>query len=197
MQAYEIFRRCFFLTLAIYLATVVAQADDEAKDGDEKPATAEEKFNDLVLNVPETWEKQKPSSRLRLGQLGIPAAEGDDEGGELVISSFQGGGGGVDMNIPRWIGEFSPEGRSIKVKTGKAEQGEYALADLNGTHLGTSFNRRKEPLENARMLVVVIHVKDENYFLKLTGPEKSITAAEKAFRASFGGNAEEEMDYEF
>ena len=36
-----------------------------------------------------------------------------------------------------------------------------------------------------------------NYFLKLTGPDALVQAAENAFRASFGGDAEQETEYEF
>ncbi|MFN0197710.1 MAG: hypothetical protein ACKVT0_13280 [Planctomycetaceae bacterium] len=193
MNYRDAFRRCFFASLALYLVSVVVLADDEK----EKPETREAKFNELVLNVPATWEDQEPSSKLRLGQFGVPASEGDGEGGQVVVSSFPGGGGGVDMNIPRWLGEFSADGRSIKVKSGTSAQGEYVIADVQGTHVGSSFSRRKVPLEDARLLVVVLHVKDENYFVKLTGPKKTVTEAEEAFRAAFGGNAEEEKDYEF
>ncbi|MEX0726768.1 MAG: hypothetical protein WEB58_03920 [Planctomycetaceae bacterium] len=196
MQTYEIFRRCLFLTMAVYLATVVVQADDEKKN-EAKPATMEVKIKDLELIVPKSWEKQEPTSKIATAQFGIPAAKDDETGAVLVISVIKGGGGGVDMNIPRWLGEFSGEGRSIKVKTAKAEQGEYAIVDLQGTHIGSTFARRQVPLEDARMLVVVMVNNDEGYFLKLTGSKKTVDEAEEAFRASFGGDAEAEKDYEF
>ena len=196
MNAYEVFRRCFFLTLAVYLATVVVHADDEKKD-EEKSATMEVKIKDLELIVPKSWEEQEPTSKIATAQFGIPAAEDDETGAVLVISVIKGGGGGVDMNIPRWLGEFSGEGRSIKVKTAKAEQGEYAIVDLQGTHIGSSFARREVPLEDARMLVVVIAANDEGYFLKLTGSKKTVDEAEEAFRTSFGAKGDEEKDYEF
>ena len=35
---------------------------------------------------PVSWKQGKPSNRLRLAQFEIPAAEGDNEAGELVVS---------------------------------------------------------------------------------------------------------------
>ncbi|HEY4263440.1 MAG TPA: SMP-30/gluconolactonase/LRE family protein, partial [Schlesneria sp.] len=103
--------------------------------GDKAPAgSAEVKIDDITLKVPATWKQQPPANKLRLAQFLIPPAEGDEHPTELVISSFPGGGGGVDANLKRWTDQFSPEERKVKIFSGKSPQGEYVLHDVSGTY---------------------------------------------------------------
>jgi hypothetical protein len=155
----------------------------------------EAKFEDLVLKVPTTWKQQPPASNLRLGQFEIPAAEGDKEPGELTVFNF-GFGGGVKANVDRWIEQFEPKDRKVKTTTAKCPQGEYVFVDISGTYkkpIGPPIMRKTEPAPGFHMLGVILSVeKKGNYFLKLTGPEKTVTAATAAFRASIGGNEKDE-----
>ncbi len=186
--------RCAFAAILVSgLSLASGLLADDAKD---KPKTNDVKIKKITLAVPESWKPAKPSSNLRLAQFDMPLAEGDSAPTELVVSSFGGGGGGLEQNLPRWTGEFVSEGRTMKITTGKSPQGEYSVVDVTGTHLGTSFAKRPKPLEKARLLVVVLVVpEDGHYFLKLVGPEKTVAAQADALRASFGGNAKEEKDY--
>ncbi len=182
----------FTLFVALVATSTLAE---EKKDEKEKPKLQEVRVKDITLNVPKTWEKQKPGSPLRLAQFKIPAAKGDKVVTEMYVYSFPGGGGGLQGNLPRWVREFQSEGQKVKIFRGKSRVGEYAIVDLQGTHVGPSFRKRSEPLKEARMLAVVIAVEGkDNYFLKMTGPAKSVTAAAKSFRASFGADAKKEKE---
>lgn len=165
-------------------------ADDKAQ---------ETQIEDIKLQVPASWKKTPATSRLRLAQFEIPAAEGDKEPAELVIFSFGGAGGGVEANVKRWTDQFRAEGRKSETREGKAPQGQYVLVDVSGTYnkpVGPPVLQKTEPLPNARMLAVILAVeKKGNYFLRLTGPEKTVTATADAFRRSFGGNAEQEKPW--
>ena len=160
------------------------------------------KFEGVMLKIPATWEQQPPSNRLRLGQFAIPAVEGDKDKGELVVSFFRGDGGGIDPNLKRWNDQFESEGRKITLTSGMAPQGKYYLSDVSGTYLkseggGPFAPGKKTPTPGYRSLSVILQVPDEgNYFLRLTGPAKTIAAAEKEFRTSFGAEAAKEMPYE-
>lgn len=155
----------------------------------------EVKFEALTLKVPATWKQQPPSNNLRLGQFEIPAAEGDKEPAELTVFNF-GFGGGVKDNVNRWIDQFEANQRKVKTTIGKSPQGEYAFVDITGTYkkpVGPPVTRQTQPAPGFRMLGVILAVdKKGNYFLKLIGPEKTISAAASAFRASIGGNEKEE-----
>ncbi len=155
------------------------------------------KAGPLNLKIPKSWKMEAPSNNLRLGQFLIPAAEGDDIGAELVLSGPF--GGSAKQNIDRWIGQFDAEGRGLKMTQGEAEQGDYILVDLTGTYnksVGPPIRRETDPIPGSRMLGVMFMAKEGgNYFFKLAGPEKTVTKAAAALRASFGGDASQETEY--
>lgn len=160
------------------------------------------KLEGITLKAPESWKQQPPANRLRLAQFAIPAAEGDKEPAELVISFFRGDGGGVDPNLKRWNDQFTAEGRKITITKGASPQGGYFFHDVTGTYLksegGGPFAPGKQtPTPGYRSLSVILQVPDEgNYFLRLTGPAKTVSAVADAFRASFDADASKEEKYE-
>lgn len=165
-----------------------------------KPAETEPvKLQDITLAVPKTWKQSPPANRLRLGQFEIPATKDDKDSGELVVSFFGGGGGGADANIERWIGQFQPQGREVKITRGTSKQGEYIVVDLSGTYnkpVGPPIRRKTVAMPDARMIAVILAVEGKgNYFLKFTGPKKTISANAEDIRHSFGGDAKSEKPY--
>jgi gluconolactonase len=190
----------FAVPVAVLLGLVgvsVLSADDAKKK--EVTKVRAEKVEDLTLAVPESWARKPVSNNFRLAQFDIPNAEGEKEKTELVISSFGGAGGGVQANIDRWIQQFLPKGRTAKVTTGTAPQGEYIFVDVSGTFkkpIGPPIAGKFEELPDARMLGVMIHVKEKGtYFLKLAGPKKTVSAAAAGLRNTFGGVEKEEKEY--
>jgi len=191
------FRRVLFsvlgLSLAIYACTVEA-ADKATK-------TNEVEIRDITLKVPASWKSAPPSNNLRLAQFEIPAVKGDKEPAELVISSFGGTGGGISANVSRWVGQFAADkDRKVKVTQGEAKAGKYIFADLSGTYnksIGPPFQRKSKAVPDSRMLGVILAVEGKAYyFLKLTGPTKTVSAAADEFRASFGADAKAEKPFE-
>lgn len=167
---------------------------------DEKPVTENKKVGDLTLAVPADWKEQPPANRLRLAQFSIPAVTGDKEPGELVISFFQGDGGGVDPNLKRWNDQFTGDNKKIKLSQGESAQGTYYFSDVSGTYLkpiGPPIAGKKEPTPDYRSLGVILQVKEKgNYFLRLTGPDRTVAAAAEKLRQSFGGDEKKEKPYE-
>lgn len=158
--------------------------------------TREVKAGPLTLNVPDSWRQEPPSNRLRLAQFAIPAAEGDEEGAELVLSGPF--GGSAQANIQRWIGQFDADGRELKTTQGETEQGKYILVDLTGTYnksIGPPIRRQTKPIPGSRMLAIMLMSKGGNFFFKLAGPERTVTDAAAGLRASFGADAEKESEY--
>ena len=151
------FRRWTISTAAV-LACCVAVAQEKAKE------TQAIEVKDIKLTVPKAWKQEKPSNQFRVAQFKIDAAEGDKEGAELVITQFGGGGGGVDDNIKRWIGQFEAKERKVKVTKGKSTQGEYIIADVTGTYLkpdGPPFAQKTKPTPGSRVLNVMLIVEDK------------------------------------
>ena len=169
--------------------------DTGCADGDE---TVEVDFDGLKLSAPKSWQKQQPASNLRLGQFAIPAVEGDAEPSELAI--FPPFGGTVQQNIDRWVAQFENEGRTAKSTQGECPQGKYVFVELSGTYKkpnGPPFLQQTKPAPGYKMLGVILTSKSGgNYFLKLTGPQKTVTANAEAFRKSFQADASQEKPYE-
>lgn len=218
------FPHCAKFTLAAFIATsmtmsmmtmsmTVIHAEDEKpkaaaaseKSGKDDKKKSEEtidvKIADLDLKVPKSWKQSDAPRAMRLATFEIPAAEGDKEKGELAVSSFPGGGGGIDANISRWVGQFSTEGREVAVHQGKAGKNEYFIVNISGTFGKTSgppFASKTTPTPGQRMISIILNLEGKNlYFLKLTGPDATVAAQIDAVRASIGGDADSEKEYEF
>ncbi len=178
--------------------TTVAEEKKEDAEKTDATATKEVKAQDLTLAIPESWEEQQASNNLRLAQYGVPAVEGDEDPTEYVV--FPPFGGTIQQNIDRWVAQFTPEGRDVKMLDGEATQGKYVLVDLTGTYKkpdGPPFLRKTIDAPDYKMVAVIITVNNGgNYFLKITGPIKSVEAAINDFRKSFGGDAEKEKPRE-
>ncbi|MBC8354766.1 MAG: hypothetical protein H8E66_22530 [Planctomycetes bacterium] len=174
----------------ILVATTFTFAADEVKDS---------KVGEITLKTPASWKQSKPTSNLRLAQFEIPAAKDGKEAAELAIFSF-GGGGGVQANVDRWVGQFYSEGRKSKVTSGKSDIGQYVVVDVTGTYkkpVGPPILRKTEALKDARMVAVILAVEGKgNYFLKMTGEEVTVSAAAEALRTSFGGKEADEKALE-
>lgn len=166
---------------ALFLCAGLAQAETKTK------AVA---AGDLKLNIPETWAQEKVRSNMRVAQFSVPAADKKGEAAELVIFYFgRQSGGGVEANIERWIGQFEAEGRDAKRDKGDSANGKYNLVNIVGTYnkpIGPPFARKTQAAADYQMLAAIIATDKGNYFLKFTGPKKTVSAAEKDFKASFG-----------
>ena len=153
---------------------------------------------DITLNVPTSWKQSPASNNLRTAQFAFPKAEGDKDDAELVVYFFGGAGGGVNANLERWSGQFQPGGKKQKIYKGESKQGEYYLLDITGVYnkpIGPPINRQTNPTPGYQMLAVVLMVKDKgNYFLKLTGPQKTVASAAQALRIAIDADATKEAE---
>ncbi len=194
--------RAEWLLCGLIAMTGLAIADDAKTDTPATEAAKVVEAGDLKLTVPPTWKQQQPSNNLRLAQFSIPAAEGDKDAAELVISPPI--GGTREANITRWVDQFEAGGRELVMSKGKCPQGEYVLVQLSGTYkrpIGPPIRGKSEPTPDYKMHGIMLTVmKDSknvgNYFLKLTGPAKTVAASEEALRASIAADKSKEEKFE-
>ena len=125
--------------------------------------------------VPADWHEQPPKSQFVLGEFSLTG-----EGGpaRLTLSSA---GGDLDSNIERWQGQFrrgpnDPEPRQSEI-TFDGQKG--TLVELFGTY--TDMLNANNPGKNWRMLGVAVPIGPTNFFVKLTGPQSTVTAQREAF----------------
>ncbi|MFN7770561.1 MAG: hypothetical protein ACK5WR_24230 [Planctomycetaceae bacterium] len=180
------------LCTALLAATAVqSRADDKA------PATKPAKAGDLEIAVPEGWKKKQPKSQMRLVEYEVPAKEGDKSTGEFVIFHFGGQGGGLEENITRWVGQTEPEGRKVKLTTGKSPKGEYTLVDVSGTYkksIGPPIQQKTQRMDGWRVINVYLNCPGGPYFFKIDGPAKTVEQELAGLRATFGGDPKTEKE---
>jgi len=189
-----------WLAFKIIVLSAIAASGLPRAGADEPAKTLVVPAGPIKLTVPEAWKKKETSSRFRLAQFTIPKSAGDPEDAEFVVFFFgAGGGGGPEANIQRWINQFKSGNRKQKLTSGKSSQGEYILADLSGTWnkpIGPPIAQKSVEMPNARVVSVILTGKDQsNYFLRLAGPEKTVSANVDALRAAIGADAKAEKDY--
>lgn len=144
----------------------------------------------LLASLPQGWTKETPASSMRLGQASIALAPGDAGKAELAVFHFPGTGGSAEANILRWQGQFKgPKGEpgaAVALTDSTKINGMTVITtDVSGTQLAGNAAMGTGPGEdvpNSRMLASVIETPGGNFFLKLTGPAKTITANEAKYR---------------
>lgn len=147
----------------------------------------------LTFTAPAGWKTVATTSSMRVAQFAVPRAAGDSADAELVVYYFGGSGGTVDANIERWLGQMQqPDGKPSSAVAKRATRTinglKVTLVDVGGTYVAEMMPgaapRHNSP--NFRLRAAVIETANGPYFIKLTGPSRTIAAAEKAFEQFLG-----------
>ncbi|MEM7160559.1 MAG: hypothetical protein AAF799_47420 [Myxococcota bacterium] len=132
----------------------------------------------LTFSVPKEWEKGTPSNSMRVAQWVLPGPGGD---AELVVFRFPGGAGGVEANLNRWKGQFTPpEGKTIDdVTTTKKVEGKgvsTTQVDVTGTYVAamTPGSEQKHNESGSRMLAAIVEGSGDPFFFKVVGPKATM-----------------------
>jgi hypothetical protein len=135
-------------------------------------------------SVPKRWAEQGQRP-MRVATYSVPASEGDTEASECAVFYFGNDQGGtVDQNIDRWIGQF--ETSSVPSRASKDINGmKVTLVQIAGAYLapGGPMMQSTGKKENFRLLGAIVEGPEGSVFYKLTGPAKTVTAAEGEFNA--------------
>jgi hypothetical protein len=151
-----------------------------------------EQAGGLTWTAPAEWKSQGERP-MRAATYNIPAAKGDAEPAELAVFFFgAASGGGVEANVKRWVDQFQKADGTSAAKEAKVKQEKIAglpatTLDVKGTYLGGSMMGPSTPKPGYRLLGAIVEGPGGNVFFKLTGPEKTVTAAEKPFRKLLDG----------
>lgn len=140
--------------------------------------------------VPSGWSVEKPTSDMRVAQYKLPKADGDSEDALLVVYYFgQGQGGSPQANIDRWINQIKqPDGGSsqerAKTETLKVNGLQVDTVDVSGNYSG-GMSPDSAPVDSKsiyRLRAAVVETPKGYYFVKLTGPEKTVSHWDQAFK---------------
>lgn len=129
---------------------------------------------------PESWQQETPSSAMRLAQASIPGEAGD---ASLAVFHFgPGGGGSVEDNLARWVGQMEVEGEPDRQEF---PVGDYQVTwvDVAGTLLPSTMGAGPStPQPDSRLLGAIVEGPGGPWFFKATGPAPTLAAARDEFR---------------
>jgi hypothetical protein len=167
------------LTLAACSKKQEAAVLKTASLGDVNGSTAGVKWG-----VPARWSTQGERP-MRVVTYTIPVAEGDAEASECAVFYFGGGqGGDVDANLNRWASQFESTGAMTR---GEKQVGgmKVTTVGIAGAYLAPSgpMMQSSGKKENYRLLGAIVEGPQGSIFFKLTGPARTVTAAEGEFSA--------------
>jgi hypothetical protein len=143
----------------------------------------------LSFTAPPAWQGRPASSAMRVAEFVVPKAPGDAEDAELIVYFFGGTGGSVDANIDRWVAQMQqPDGAASKDKARRETQTvnglKVTMVDVTGTYIAEvrpgATERYNKP--DFRLRAAVIETPRGPYYIKMTGPAKTMTAADADFK---------------
>jgi hypothetical protein len=132
--------------------------------------------------MPARW-KTGPPKQMRAATYLIPAAAGDSEDAECAV--FMNIGGGVQANIDRWAGQFEKTDKAPIQKQETINGLLVTTVDVSGTFKGggAMMGQSSGPKASYRLLGAIAEASEGEVFFKLTGPAKTVSAAQNEFQA--------------
>jgi hypothetical protein len=152
------------------------------------PGPAAAQKSSLKFTVPAGWVEEERSSSMRVAQYKLPKAETNTEDASLILYYFgQGQGGSTAANVERWVGQMKQADGS-SAKDAKEERFEtnglkVTAVDVSGTYVAETapgsgtFNNKP----GYRLRAAVVETPNGSYFVKLVGPEKTVTQWNESF----------------
>ena len=138
--------------------------------------------SELKFRVPPGWVAQERTSSMRVAQYKLARAADDTEDASVVLYYFgPGQGGTAAANVERWIEQMKQADGSAakdpKQESFEANGLKVTTVDVSGTHVaetspgsGTFHNQ-----PGYRLRAAVVETPNGSYYVKLVGPEKTVT----------------------
>ncbi len=163
--------------LAAYMlacSTLVQAADS--------PAAFE--VGEFKFTRPASWEWVESTSPMRKAQLKVSDVA-KKQSAEVVFFHFgEGGGGGTQANIDRWLGQFQEprEKLNSKIETSTAGGRKVTYVQAEGTYMSGMPAGPKTAQAATTLLGAIIESDKGNVFIRLTGPSALAASAKGDFR---------------
>lgn len=146
---------------------------------------------ELVFKAPAGWAGEDPTMPMRRQQFRLQKQGSDTSDATVTVSVLPAReGGGVDVNLQRWAGQFKqPDGKAsldvMKRTDRKLGPHDVIEIDVSGTYVvdeRAMGGARKYDEPGWRMLLSWIRAPGGNYYVKLVGPAATVAHWESSFR---------------
>ena len=150
----------------------------------------------ITFTPPTVWKDMGPSGMRKADYAFGPVGEDADSATVTAFYFGPSGGGGIEANINRWIGQMTlPDGADTADAISREESTVNGMAvhtvQLPGTYNpsmgGPMMGAGTSPKEGYFMSAVVLEAPEGNVFFKLTGPKQTAAAMNTAFQAMLAG----------
>jgi hypothetical protein len=136
----------------------------------------------IDFDLPKAWKAETPKSSMRLAQAAIPGAKG---AGDFAVFYFgPGGGGPVEANIARWVGQMEGTGPKPIPEMMEANGYKITWVDAKGTMKGGQMGMGPATaMPEARLYGAVVEGPGGPWFFKAQGPDSTLASQRDAFVA--------------
>jgi hypothetical protein len=168
-------------SLSFHVIVVLAAFAFVARGAD-APATF--KAGQFTFSRPADWQWVESTSSMRKAQLKIAKPDGK-ETAEVVFFHFgEGGGGGTQANIDRWLGQFQEPKDALKSKVEETTVNNHKVTYIQaqGTYLSGMPGGARTPQPNSMLVGAIMESESGNVFVRLTGPENLVKTSHTTFR---------------
>lgn len=169
------------MAAALLLLAAVARAGD--------PVTV--RLLELESVVAPGWEKDQPTSTMRLLQYRVPGKTGGDNAAFVVYYFGPGQGGSNAANIERWQSQFTTaDGGPVEpvITTSKAGELPVTLVELRGSYARSlGLGQRVDAQPDQTLLAAIVETPKGNLFAQLHGPTATVAPARADFEAFIAG----------
>jgi hypothetical protein len=119
---------------------------------------------------------------MRQLQFVVPKAEGDAEDAEVAVFRLP-NSGTVEQNLKRQLDKFLADGRKDKTDKLKVGPLDATYQDVSGTYLKKPFPMAQKgtPMKDWRQLYVVFSKGDDQFYVWLLGPAKTVEKHKAGF----------------
>ncbi len=157
-------------------APVTSRSGGESPGGGGSPIAAP----GAIFTLPAGWISETPSSGMRLAQARIPGAGGE---GQLTVFHFgTGGGGGLESNLSRWVGQVEVDaGAQPRRETFDSGSFRITWIEVEGTLKPSTMGGPTEAQPGSRMLAAVVEGLEGPWYFKATGPSATMASQREAF----------------
>jgi hypothetical protein len=127
-------------------------------------------------SIPEGWEYAQPASSMRAAEFSLPVEGG--EPAELVVFYFgEGGAGGVQANLQRWISQFETEA-SPEVEEREMAGMPVTTVDVSGRYVAPVTPGAAETYDEAnyRMFAAIVESSRGPFYFRMLGSEDAVAA---------------------
>jgi hypothetical protein len=155
----------------------------------EKTADGRSVLGPFTLAPPKEWNEKPVTSSMRAAQF--TWSEKSGEQAELIVYYFgEGGAGGVEANLDRWLGQITqPDGKPSK-DIAKIEKTKFANQDATVVSVAGRLTTQQMPggpapvdMADAMLLAAIVNSPVGPYYFKATGSKKTVEANAAKFRA--------------